>query len=270
MGKKLFFRKSHFVLKFTMLLLLWATASHSFSQISINVKDKPFRQVLKEIENVSEYRFFYNESLDVLNKNVSIQVTNSNIDNIMQKLLEGTDVAYEKNNNIIILVNKTQLQQQYAGTHQENITIKGRVTDVNGEPIISANIFVQGTTIGTVTDVDGNYSLSVPKGSVIRFSYLGYVDQEFTVIEPQTLNVQMLEDVKTLDELVVIGYGTVKKKDVTTAVSIVATEDLLERPIISAAQAIQGKAAGVQVIQPWTAGCRYGCQGKREYVNYGK
>lgn len=250
MGEKLFFRRSRFLSKIVVLLLLWTVASQSFSQISVNVKNKPFRQVLKEIENVSEYRFFYNESLDVLNKNISIQVTNSNIDNIMQKLLEGTDVAYEKNNNIIVLVNKTQLQQQYAGTHQENITIKGRVTDVNGEPIISANIFVQGTTIGTVTDVDGNYSLSVPKGSVIRFSYLGYVDQEFAVTEPQILNVQMLEDVKALDELVVIGYGTVKKKDVTTAVSIVATEDLLERPIISAAQAIQGKAAGVQVIQP--------------------
>ncbi|NMB49747.1 MAG: TonB-dependent receptor [Bacteroidales bacterium] len=236
--------------KIVVLLLLWTVASQSFSQISVNVKNKPFRQVLKEIENVSEYRFFYNESLDVLNKNISIQVVNSDIDEVMQKLLNGTDVGYEKNNNIIVLVNKSQATRQSDGTQQENVMIKGKVTDTNGDPIIAANVFVQGSTIGTVTDMDGNYSLSVPKGSVVRFSYIGYVDQEFTITESKIVDVQMKEDVKTLDELVVIGYGAVKRRDVTTAVSTVSTEDLLERPIISAAQAIQGKAAGVQVIQP--------------------
>ena len=250
MGEKLFFRRSHFLSKIVVLLLLWTVASQSFSQISVNVKNKPFRQVLKEIENVSEYRFFYNESLDVLNKNISIQVVNSDIDEVMQKLLNGTDVGYEKNNNIIVLVNKSQATRQSDGTQQENVMIKGKVTDTNGDPIIAANVFVQGSTIGTVTDMDGNYSLSVPKGSVVRFSYIGYVDQEFTITESKIVDVQMKEDVKTLDELVVIGYGAVKRRDVTTAVSTVSTEDLLERPIISAAQAIQGKAAGVQVIQP--------------------
>jgi len=170
----------------------------------------------------------------------------------MQKLLANTDVTYEKNNNIIVLVEKTNTNadQQPNAPWQANITVKGKVTDVNGEPIIGANILVVGTTTGTVSDYDGNYSLTVPRGSVLRFSYIGYKDRELTITDQNTLDVQMEEDTEMLDELVVIGYGAVKRRDVTTAVSTVSTQDLLERPVISAAQAIQGKAAGVQVVQP--------------------
>lgn len=252
MKKKSFVRKCHFRPKLAMILLLAAMAMPSFSQISLNVRNKPFRQALKEIEKVSNYRFFYNESLPILYKNSTIQVSNSSIDEVMQKLLADTDVTYEKNNNIIVLVEKTKTNanQQPNASQQANITVKGKVTDVNGEPIIGVNIFVVGTTTGTVTDYDGNYSLTVPRGSVLRFSYIGYKDREFTITDQNTLDVQMQEDTEMLDELVVIGYGAVKRRDVTTAVSTVSTQDLLERPVISAAQAIQGKAAGVQVVQP--------------------
>ncbi|HQI44031.1 MAG TPA: SusC/RagA family TonB-linked outer membrane protein, partial [Dysgonamonadaceae bacterium] len=252
MKKKSFIRKCHFRPKLAIILLLAAMAMPSFSQISLNVRNQPFRQALKEIEKVSNYRFFYNESLPILDKNSTIQVSNSNIDEVMQKLLANTDVTYEKNNNIIVLVEKTNTNadQQPNAAQQANITVKGKVTDVNGEPIIGVNIFVVGTATGTVSDYDGNYSLTVPRGSVLRFSYIGYRDREVTITDQNTLDVQMEEDTEMLDELVVIGYGAVKRRDVTTAVSTVSTQDLLERPVISAAQAIQGKAAGVQVVQP--------------------
>jgi len=150
MREKLFFRKSHFLPKFVILLLLWTVASQSFSQISVNVKNKPFRQTLKEIERVSDYRFFYNESLKALDNNITIQVTNASIDDVMLKLLNGTNVTYEENDNIIVLVEKPSTTQQSEQTQQERITIRGKVSDINGEPIIGANIFVPETTIGTV------------------------------------------------------------------------------------------------------------------------
>ena len=142
---------------------------------------------------------------------------------------------------------KTSATQQNL---QQNQSLSGLVTDTGGVPIIGANISIPGSTIGTITDVDGKFTLSVPRGSVLRFSYIGYNNQDIKITNQATVNVTLIEDVEMLDELVVVGYGSVKRGDITTAVSSVSTKDLMERPIVSAAQAIQGKAAGVQVIQP--------------------
>src|SRR5690606_10476200 len=128
--------------------------------------------------------------------------------------------------------------------------ISGNITDQAGEAIIGANIIEVGTTNGTVTDIDGNYSLDVEDNATIQVSYIGYHDQTINTSGRTSINIVLVEDTKALDELVVIGYGTVRRGDVTTAVSTVSLDDLNERPIISAAQAIQGKAAGVNVYQP--------------------
>jgi len=107
-----------------------------------------------------------------------------------------------------------------------------------------------GTTNGTVTDLDGNFSIEVGDEATLRISYIGYQEQTIPTAGRNNINVILAEDMKTLDELVVIGYGTVRRGDVTTAVSTVSLKDLDERPIVSAAQAIQGRAAGVHVYQP--------------------
>lgn len=126
----------------------------------------------------------------------------------------------------------------------------GKVTDTTGEALIGVSVVLKGTTSGVVTNLDGDYSISANQGDVLVFSYVGMVPQEKILGAETLLNVTMAEEAKGLEEVVVIGYGSVKRKDVTTAVSTVSTEDLNMRPITSAAQAIQGKAAGVQVIQP--------------------
>ena len=134
---------------------------------------------------------------------------------------------------------------------QNPIEVRGTVNDVTGEPLPGVNIVVKGTTQGVITSPDGNYHISVPgSNAVLVFSYIGYISQEVTVGNRAEINISLKEDLKELDEVVVIGYGTVAKKDVTTAVSTVSTKDIDERPIVSAAQAIQGKAAGVNVYQP--------------------
>jgi TonB-linked SusC/RagA family outer membrane protein len=127
--------------------------------------------------------------------------------------------------------------------------ISGKVTDAQGGGVPGVTVLVKGTTSGTVTDIDGKYSLNVTGGSLV-FSYIGFVTQEIVVENQTTINVVLQEDTKMLDEVVVIGYGAQKKKDLTTAVSVVGEKELKDRPIVSAAQALQGKAAGVQVTQP--------------------
>ncbi|MCE4563984.1 TonB-dependent receptor [Maribellus sp. CM-23] len=139
----------------------------------------------------------------------------------------------------------------FSAQAQNPKNITGVVKDVAGIPLPGVNIVVKGTLQGVITDLDGQYQISVPgNDAVLVFSYIGYLAQEVAVGNQDEINISLKEDLQQIDEVVVIGYGTVAKKDVTTAVSTVSTKDIDERPIVSAAQAIQGKAAGVNVYQP--------------------
>ena len=128
-------------------------------------------------------------------------------------------------------------------------TITGTVTDETGATLPGVTVLLKGTTIGTITDLQGNYSLSVGDGTLV-FSYMGFETQEIPIGTQTSINVRLLEDRKLLEEVVVIGYGTQKKKDITTSVAVVDDKALKDRPIVTVAQALQGKAAGVQVTQP--------------------
>ena len=127
--------------------------------------------------------------------------------------------------------------------------ISGKVTDSKGEGIPGVTVQILGTLTGTTTDIDGSYKITVKEGT-LKFSFIGFASQEIAIGSQNTINVVLLETAQNLNEVVVIGYGTQKKKDLTTAVSVVGEADIKDRPITSAAQALQGKAAGVQVVQP--------------------
>lgn len=128
-------------------------------------------------------------------------------------------------------------------------TVTGTVTDETGGPVPGANIVVQGTTDGTQTDFDGNFTIDVPSDAVLVFSYLGYATQNVTVGNQTTINVQLAEDASQLDEVIVIGYGTAKKSDLTGAVSRVTTEAFEDQPVTRVEEALQGRAAGVTVAR---------------------
>lgn len=127
--------------------------------------------------------------------------------------------------------------------------ITGTVTDGSGMPIIGANILVQGSSVGAATDFDGNYSINASAGDVLVFSYIGFKQQEVTVANEQTINVNLEEDSQSLDEVIVVAYGTSTKKDLTGAVSTVSSEELTNFPATNVDQALQGKSAGIQVTQ---------------------
>jgi TonB-linked SusC/RagA family outer membrane protein len=135
---------------------------------------------------------------------------------------------------------------------QNSKSITGTVLDELNEPVAGVSVFVKSTAIGTATDVQGKFELSVPDAAnkTLVFSYIGYKTQELPIGQNTNFSIVMQEDVQKLEDVVVIGYGSVKRKDVTTSISSVSTRDISERPIISAAQAIQGKAAGISVVEP--------------------
>ena len=131
---------------------------------------------------------------------------------------------------------------------QQSRTIKGTVVDKNGEAVIGANVVVKGTSKGTITDVDGNFSLSVPANSTLTISFVGYKTQTVPVNGKNSLKVTLQEDTEVLDEVVVVGYGTMKKSDLTGAVSSVGVKDIKDSPVANIGQAMQGKVSGVQII----------------------
>ena len=128
--------------------------------------------------------------------------------------------------------------------------ISGRVSDAAGQGLPGVTVLVKGTGSGTTTNIEGNYSLNVEAGNTIQFSFMGFVSQDIAIVNQSVINITLLEDSRLLDEVVVVGYGVQRKKDITTSVAVVDDKALKDRPIVTVSQALQGKAAGVQVTQP--------------------
>lgn len=231
-------------IKLILLLLLISPAL--LAQVTINVKNQSIRQALKAIEGLGQYQFFYNNDLSSLDKKVSFSAHDESIESVMKKLLADTDITYKQDgNNLIVLTLKTTSPKRSAN----DLQIKGSVVDETGQPVIGANIVVEGTTNGTITDLDGNFLLHVPENAELRISYIGYLDQKVKVGNNTLLRIVLREDTQKLDEVVVIGYGTMKKSDITGSVASVRLDDLKEGASTSVDQMLLGKSAGVNVVQ---------------------
>ncbi|MBK5722826.1 SusC/RagA family TonB-linked outer membrane protein [Dysgonomonas sp. Marseille-P4677] len=223
-------------------------SANLFSQITVEIKDKPIKEALKEIEKVSPYKFFYNEDLKGLGKIVTLKVSNATIDVTMKQLLNDSNISFEKQDgNIILLVpQKVKTDQQ-----KETKQIKGIIKDNKGESIIGASVQVKGVpAIGTVTDFDGNFTLKVPDGAVLSISYIGFQSIEIKVGDKTAFDIVLHEDEKLLDEVIVVGYGVQRKRDVTTSISSLRASEIKDMPVSSIEQALVGRMAGVQITQP--------------------
>lgn len=157
-------------------------------------------------------------------------------------------IEYEMEGTHIVLSSKRKSAIAEPAVSQQAKTITGQIVDAAGEPVIGANVLVKGTTNGTVTDIDGKFSLNVEAGAVLEISYIGYLSQEIVVGNQSVINVTLREDTKALDEVVVIGYGTQKKADLTGSVANVSTDDLNTQSNTTIGQALQGKIAGVDIV----------------------
>ena len=216
------------------------------AQISLTLENKSTRDIIREIERVSEYRFFYNEDLQGLDQKININTNDANIQTVLNEIQRQTSIHYviKENNQIVLSAGVKSNKTQQVG---DGRIIKGTILDATGMPVIGANVMVKGTTNGTITDMDGKFSLEVDKNAILVVSYIGYANQEIKVGNQNALSITMKEDAEALDELVVVGYGTVKKSDLTGSVGSVSMEDVNKVGITSADRALQGQVAGVQV-----------------------
>ena len=223
----------------------YAGNAHSQNaKVSIHMNNVKLDKILNEIENQTDYLFIYNNQVDI-NKITSVKVKNEAVAQILDRILSGTGINYELEGTHIILTTEA-IKDLHA--QQQAKTVTGTVTDVSGEPIIGANIRIKGTTTGTITDIDGNFSIEAEPQSVIEVSYIGYLTQETVINNQKSIRFLLKEDTKTLDEVVVIGYGVQKKADLTGSVANINTEKLNTQSNANIGQALQGKIAGVDIV----------------------
>ncbi|GHU89642.1 SusC/RagA family TonB-linked outer membrane protein [Bacteroidia bacterium] len=208
----------------------------------LEVKNQSIKSVLKTIEEQAGYRFFYSSDLIDLDKVVSGNFKNKPIEEILASILENTSVGYKIMDNHFVVISPTERLQQ--------TTVTGLVVDVSGEPVIGASVTIKGTNKGVVTDMNGKYSIAIsdPDATLV-FSYLGYLPQEIAVNGKNIVDVTLKEDTQLLEEVVVVGYGTMRKKDVTGSMSSIATEKIDKSAIKSVDQMLQGRSSGLHMIQ---------------------
>ncbi|HCI54730.1 MAG TPA: hypothetical protein DFI01_02270 [Bacteroidales bacterium] len=230
------------IISFIAVFQVSASVYSQFGKMSFSYKDASVKEVLSDIERASDLRFFYNEDFLDLNRKVSLEGTDIAIDVLIRTILESSDASFRLlENNLIVIAPDKMIQQS---------TVTGRVTDSRtGEVLSGVNVVVKNTTIGTMTDNNGRFSINLPeRTAILVFSFIGYNTQEIQVNENNTYDVALEEESKLLEEVVVIGYGTRQKKDITTAISSISSRDLESIKAATPELAMQGKMAGVQVV----------------------
>lgn len=236
-----------------LLLLSVGNALTGGFQLSAQVQSKSFsvkvdnitlKEAIEVIKKQGNYSFLIRNNDIDLNRKVSVNINNGTINDVMGQLLAGTDVRYEVNGNRVIMFHAVTPQKE----QEKAFVLKGRITDPTGEGVIGANVKVVDSTEGTITDMDGNFSLMVTPNARLSISYIGYATQEVVVKDQRPLNVTLKEDTRLIDEVVVVGYGVQKKANLTGAVSSVKMDDVLgDRPVVSVSDALKGAMPGLQI-----------------------
>ncbi|NEW83371.1 MAG: TonB-dependent receptor [Mariniphaga sp.] len=224
----------------------WATSTYSQeTRLTLDMKNVRVMDVLDAIEKKSEFFFFFNEKLVNVDRKVDIEVKEGKIEEILSDLFQKTDINYKVIDRQIIL---TPQSVEMDAVQQVGKKVSGKVTDSTGGLLPGVSVVVKGTTTGVVTDNNGSYSLSnIPENATLQFSFVGMTTKEIASGNKTTINVTLDEETIGLDEVVAIGYGTVKKSDLTGSVSSVKSDKLVAFPNSGAVQALQGRAAGVQI-----------------------
>ena len=241
-SKQLFriMRTSIFLLLFCSFSLMAKNANSQNAKVTINKQDVRLESILSEIESQTNYLFIYKKNVDV-NLHKSISVKARPVSEVLSILLHESPIIYKIEGNHIILTKKEITQTP---------TIKkitGVVTDRAGEPLIGVTITVKGISQGSITDINGKFSLSADIGDVLQFSYIGYIPQTIKLKNLNSLKVFLVEDVKTLDEVVVVGYGSQKRTNLTGAISTVTSQELVDRPASSVTHMLQGRVPGLNI-----------------------
>lgn len=248
------FSALHMLLAFLFSGLAIASPENSFGQtvldevISIKVENERVKTILSQIEKSIETKFAYNPQSIPVNRKVTLSLENEKLADVLDRLLSPFEVQFEVSGDFIILSRRGPADSSEGRTSAAIIPVSGTVTDEKGEALPGVNVLVKGTTIGTTTDAAGKYALEVPDASsILVFSFIGYVSQEVQVGNRTVIDLTLAQDVQALEEVVVVGYGTVKKSDLTGAVGSVNSDAIARTNPVQAARVLQGQVAGVNV-----------------------
>jgi len=242
------------LLLFVAIIQIQASTYSQNTKISLDVKNKSVEYVLEKIESLSEFKFFVDTKQVDLQRTISIKEDKQRISKILKKIFNSTNVTFEVFDKQIVL----KLEDKVEEIEEEPIVIiekeeiqeveiSGLVTDKEGTPLPGVNIVIEGTTKGTDTDFDGNYTINAPKGAVLVFSYMGMITQKLTVGNSTEINVSLLDEPNKLNEVVVVGYGTQKKENLSGAVRQVSAMDLEDRVVTDPVKALQGAIPGLNI-----------------------
>lgn len=254
-GKKYALLLSNFkhifrVMKLTFLLFLlcissvWANKANSqTTKVNILAENMHMKDIISQIESQTDYLFVYNyENVD-LSRKVSLRASNIPVAEVLKILFKNSDVVYAMEGNNILLM------KDEVANLQNDKKITGKVIDEHGNAIIGANIVEKGTMNGTITDINGDFSLNISNKAILSVSYIGYIPKDIITREQSIIKITLAEDTQALDEVVIVSYGTQKKRDLTGSVSKVKAEELTSLPVGQLGQKLQGQIAGVQINQ---------------------
>ena len=248
------------VLFFLFFCILFSSASNSYSQeFTIKSKTASIKEVCREIEKNSDFIFVFSDNSEkLIDKKVNVEANSKDVTEVLDAVLSSTGLTYKILDKQIVVYKSTGSAPSVA-VEQPDINIiqqpakkqiTGRVVDALGEAIIGANIIETGTTNGTVTDIDGKFSLSVEDNATIRISYIGYLEQSINTVERTSFNITLLEDTQALEEVVVVGYAVQKKESLVGAVSKLKGEVLESRGgVTNLSTALTGQIPGVTIIE---------------------
>jgi len=253
-----YLKKNLRIMKLTTILILICIIPVSAStyaqghKVSVHVTNGTFYDVVTQIEKQSEFMFFYKSEEIENSQRVTIAATDKLVPEILDEMLNASGLKYEIKDRHIIISKKAPSAP--AINQQQGRTITGVIRDAS-DVIIGANVFVKGTTIGSVTDINGQFTISnVPNNAVLVISYIGYISQEVTVGSQSAYNITLIEDLQLLDEVIVIGYGTQQRRDISSSITTVSAEDIKDIPVTTFAAALMGQAAGVYVMSSGSPG----------------
>lgn len=226
-------------------LLLAGQMTLSAQNVSFSSNKVTLKSAFEKIEKESKYKIAYNSSQLDANRSVTLTKKSDDVFGMLNQLLKGTNFTYEMEGNYIVIKPQQKAKSQ---AHGKKIKVRGVVKDETGEPVIGATVMEKGTTTnGVVTDIDGNYTIEIPADGMLAVSYIGCKEQDIKVNGREVINVNLADDNKVLSEVVVVGYGTQKKANLTGAVSMITADDINNRPVSNAAGALQGADPSVNL-----------------------
>ena len=233
---------------FVSLIHVSASVYSQKTKLNIKLENATLQQIFSAIQEQSEFDFFYKNEQIPANARISVQYQDEAIEVVLDKILKGTGLTYHLMDKDIVISSNGNAKSDFSSQQQKTVT--GKVNDSTNSPLPGVSVVIKGTTTGTITDADGNYSIkNVQPNATLQFSFVGMKSQEIVVGNQTTIDVSLSDESIGLQEVIAVGYGTQTKRNVTGSIQTVSAEDLKDIPVAQITQALQGKVSGVQINQ---------------------